>query len=116
MEQKRPRQAYLTRRETESTGEIVEVAAVAAPKLLAVLFDVRPKSKAFVRRRLTTRDGEPTEVVSLWLPLELSEGTDLTSGVPLRQGFREYLQARKGARFDHIVEQITAPMPSADEV
>ncbi|WP_372470337.1 UTRA domain-containing protein [Nonomuraea aurantiaca] len=54
--------------------------------------------------------------MSLWPPLELSEGTDLTSGEPLGQGFREHLQARKGVRFDHIMEQITARMPSAHEV
>jgi DNA-binding GntR family transcriptional regulator len=115
VEQKRPGQAYLIRPESESEGEVVEVGAVAVPNRLAVLLDVQPKSKAFIRRRLITREVEPTEVVSLWLPLELSEGTDLTSGEPLRQGFREHLQARKGVRFDHIVEQITARMPSADE-
>ncbi|MER6510344.1 GntR family transcriptional regulator [Nonomuraea sp. NPDC001636] len=115
VEQKRPGQAYLTKPETDATGEVVEVGAVTAPNRISALLDLQPKSKTFVRRRLITRDGEPTELVSLWLPLELSEGTDLTSGEPLRQGFREHLQARKGVRFDHIVEQITARMPSADE-
>jgi hypothetical protein len=104
---------YLTKPETDSAGEIVEVGAVAVPDRVGVLLNVQPKSKAFVRRRLITREGEPTELVSLWLPLELSEGTDLTSGEPLRQGFLEHLQARKGVRFDHIVEQITARMPTA---
>lgn len=115
VEQKRPGQAYLTKPETDTTGEVVEVGAVAVPNRIGVLLDVQPKSKVFVRRRLIVRDGEPTELVSLWLPLDLSGGTDLTSGEPLRQGFREHLQARKGVRFDHIVEQITARMPSAGE-
>lgn len=117
IEQKRPGQAYLTRPETDSTGEIIEVGAVAAPNRVAVLLDAQPKSKnkVFVRRRLIVLKGEPTELVSLWLPLELSEGTDLTSGEPLRQGLREHLQARKGVRFDHIVEQITARMPTTAE-
>ncbi|WP_049558925.1 GntR family transcriptional regulator [Nonomuraea sp. SBT364] len=115
VEQKRPGQAYLTRPEIDSAGEIVEVGAVTAPNRVGVLLDAQPKSKAFVRRRLITREGEPTELVSLWLPLELSEGTDLTSGDPLRQGFREHLQSRKSVRFDHIVEQITARLPTAEE-
>ncbi|GAA3475436.1 UTRA domain-containing protein [Nonomuraea roseola] len=51
----------------------------------------------------------------MWLPLELSEGTDLTSGEPLTQGLREHLKARKDVRFDHVVAKITARMPSADE-
>lgn len=115
IEQTRPGQAYLIRPETDSTGEIIEVGAVAAPNRVAVLLDVQPKSKVFARRRLIVREGKPTELVSLWLPLELSEGTDLTSGEPLPQGLREHLQARKGVRFDHIVEQITARMPTATE-
>ncbi|SET57297.1 GntR family transcriptional regulator [Nonomuraea wenchangensis] len=115
IEQKRPGQAYLTKPETDTAGEIVEVGAVAAPNRIAILLGVQPQSKVFVRRRLIVREGEPTELVALWLPLELSEGTDLTSGEPLRQGFREHLHARKGVRFDHIVEQITARMPSAGE-
>jgi DNA-binding GntR family transcriptional regulator len=115
IEQTRPGQAYLIRPETDSTGEIIEVGAVAAPNRVAVLLDVQPKSKVFARRRLIVREGKPTELVSLWLPLELSEGTDLTSGEPLRQGLREHLQARKGVRFDHIVEQITARMPTTAE-
>ncbi|MGW4792253.1 GntR family transcriptional regulator [Nonomuraea sp. NPDC004297] len=116
IEQKRPGQAYLTKPESDATGEVVEVGAVSAPNRISALLDVQPRSKVFVRRRLITRNGEPTELVALWLPLELSEGTDVTSGEPLRQGFREHLQARKGVRFDHVVEQITARMPSADEV
>jgi DNA-binding GntR family transcriptional regulator len=116
IEQKRPGQAYLTSPEADTSGEIVEVGAVTAPNRIAALLDLQPKSKAFVRRRLIVRDGEPTELVSLWLPLDLSSGTDLTSDEPLRQGYREHLQARKGVRFDHIVEQITARLPSAGEV
>jgi GntR family transcriptional regulator len=115
IEQKRPGQAYLTTPEADSTGDVVEVGAVTAPNRVGVLLDVQPKSKVFVRRRLIVRNAEPTELVSLWLPLDLSSGTDLTSGERLRQGLREHLQARKGVRFDHIVEQITARMPSADE-
>ncbi|MEV6155754.1 GntR family transcriptional regulator [Nonomuraea sp. NPDC052129] len=115
MEQKRPGQAYLTKPESDSASEVVEVGAVAVPNRVGVLLDVQAKSRVFVRRRLIVRDGEPTELVSLWLPLELSEGTDLTSGEPLREGIREHLKSRKGVRFDHVVEQITGRMPTAQE-
>ncbi|MFD8531368.1 GntR family transcriptional regulator [Streptosporangium canum] len=114
-EQPRPGQAYLTAPEIASAGEVIESAAVAAPNRIASLLGLAPKSKAFLRRRLVSRDGEPTEIVSVWVPLELSEGTDLTSAEPLPQGLREHLQARKGVRFDHIVEQITARMPATEE-
>ncbi|MFI6708489.1 GntR family transcriptional regulator [Nonomuraea sp. NPDC050478] len=73
IEQKRPGQTYLTQPEIDSTGEIVEVGAVAASNRVAVLLDAQPKNKAFIRRRLIVREG---------------------------------------VRFDHIVEQITARMPT----
>ncbi|MGW2214004.1 GntR family transcriptional regulator [Nonomuraea sp. NPDC001684] len=115
VESNRPGQAYLTNPETDTSGELVEAGAVALPNRVAVLLDAQPKSKAFLRRRLVVRDGKPSELVSLWLPLELSEGTDLTSGEALPQGVRQHLQSRKGVRFDHIMEQITARMPTAQE-
>ncbi|WP_166427441.1 UTRA domain-containing protein [Nonomuraea mesophila] len=82
---------------------------------MAALLKTAPTSKAFLRRRVVLRDGESSQLVSLWLPPELSEGIDLTSGEPLPQGIREHLTMRKGVRFDHIVEQITARMPTAQE-
>ncbi|MEU3163791.1 GntR family transcriptional regulator [Streptosporangium sp. NPDC006930] len=115
MEQPRPGQAYLTGPESASDGEVVEAAALAVPNRIAALLDIAPKSKAFLRRRLVSRASEPTEIVSVWLPLELSEGTDLTSADPLPEGLREHLRSRKGVRFDHIVEQIVARMPTTEE-
>ncbi|MGA4994725.1 GntR family transcriptional regulator [Nonomuraea bangladeshensis] len=115
VEPNRPGQAYLTNPETNTPGELIEAGAVALPNRVAALLDAQPKSKAFLRRRVVIRDGEPTEHVSLWLPLELSEGTSLTSGEPLCEGIREHLRSRKGVRFDHIVEQITARMPTTQE-
>lgn len=115
-EQSRTGHAYLTNAETHAPGELLEAGAVAAPNRVGALLDLRPKNKAFLRRRLVARGGEPSELVSLWLPLELSEGTDLTSAEPLEQGIRDHVQSRKGVRFDHVVEQVTARMPSADEV
>ncbi|WP_219460226.1 GntR family transcriptional regulator [Nonomuraea rhizosphaerae] len=115
VERNRPGQAYLIRPEAETSGEVVEVATVAAPNRIAALLELPSKSKAFVRRRLITDEGEPSMLVSVWLPAELSQGTDLTSAAPLPQGLHEHLQARKGVRFDHVAEQITARMPTAGE-
>ncbi|MFF4779591.1 GntR family transcriptional regulator [Microtetraspora fusca] len=114
-EQPRPGHAYLTTPEAASPGEVLEVGAQAVPNRVAALLDLPAKSRAFLRRRLVVRDGEPSEIVSFWLPLELSEGTDLTSADALADSVRNHLQARKGVRFDHIIEQITARMPATDE-
>ncbi|GAB3145907.1 GntR family transcriptional regulator [Microbispora hainanensis] len=114
LEQPRPGHAYLTSAETP-LAELLEVGAVTVPNRIAALLDLPPKSKAFLRRRLVSRGDEASEIVSLWLPLDLSEGTNLTSAEPLAQGIREHIQARKGVRFDHVIEQITARMPTSDE-
>jgi Transcriptional regulators len=116
LEQPRPGQAYLTAAEAVSPGEVVEAGTVAAPNRIAALLGLPAKSRVFLRRRLLTHDGEPSEIVSVWVPLDLSEGTDLTSAIPLPSGVREHLERRKGVRFDHVVEQITARMPTAGEV
>ncbi|GLW97021.1 GntR family transcriptional regulator [Microtetraspora sp. NBRC 16547] len=114
-EQPRPGHAYLTNPETASPGEVLEAGAQAVPNRVAALLDLPAKSRAFLRRRLVVRDGESSEIVSFWLPLDLSEGTDLTSADALPDSIRDHLRARKGMRFDHIIEQITARMPATDE-
>lgn len=115
LEHARAGQSRLAGPETEAAGEVVVAGAMTAPNRIAELLGVPQRSKLFLRRRLLSYDGEPSESVSLWLPPELSEGTDLTSIEPLRQGIREHLEARKGVTFDHVVEQITARMPTAEE-
>lgn len=116
MEQSRPGGVYLTRPETDSPGELLEAGVQSAPARITALLELEPGAKAFVRRRLLTRDGEPLQLVAVWLPVELAQGTDLTSAEPLPQGMRDHVQKRKGVRFDHVVEQITARMPTPAEV
>jgi GntR family transcriptional regulator len=101
--------------ESDLTGDIITAATVTAPNRPATLLGLGKRAKVFLRQRVIERDGEPSELVSLWLPVELSEGTDLTSGKPLTEGIREHLQSRKGVYPDHVVEQITARMPTAEE-
>lgn len=115
LEQIRAGQARLNGTEADMSGEVIAAGAVAAPKRIAALLDLAQRSKVFLRRRLLTFEGEPSEILSLWLPVELSEGTDLTSTQPLQHGVREHLENRKSVTFDHVVEQILARMPSTEE-
>jgi GntR family transcriptional regulator len=68
-----------------------------------------------MRQRLLTDAGEPIELVSAWLPLELAAGTELASPDLLGESIRHHLQARKKIRLDHAVEQITARHPGGEE-
>jgi DNA-binding GntR family transcriptional regulator len=49
------------------------------------------------------------------VPAVLAEGTDLASAEPLHGGVRGHLSRRKGVRVDHVLEQITARHPTAQE-
>jgi GntR family transcriptional regulator len=72
-------------------------------------------ARAFLRQRLLAEDGEPVELASLWLPLELAKGTDLASPDLLGESIRHHLQARKKVRLDHAVERISARKPTGEE-
>ncbi|CAM3695210.1 GntR family transcriptional regulator [Nocardiopsis rhodophaea] len=71
----------------------------------------------FLRRTVLVReDGDPSEVVTVWVPLDLANGTDLESAERIPEGLRRHLEKRKGVRFDHVLERITARMPTEDDV
>lgn len=115
LESARAGQVRLVGSEAAIPGEVLAAGAVDAPNRIRTLLDLDSSGKAFLRRRLLTADDAPSELLSLWLPLDLAEGTNLTSAVPLEQGVREHLESRKGVKFDHIIEHIVARMPTDDE-
>ena len=101
--------------ESELSGELVQAAVKLAPPHITALLGLQPGARAFVRQILLSQDGEPAELASSWLPLELAADTDLASADLLGESLRRHLQARKKIRLDHAVEQITARHPSSEE-
>ena len=55
------------------------------------------------------------ELASIWLPLEVAAGTDLSSPDLLGESIRRHLQVRKKLRLDHAVERISARKPTGEE-
>ena len=82
---------------------------------MTALLGLEPGAKAFLRQRLLEDDGEPAELASLWLPLELARGTDLASADLLGESIRQHLQVRKKLRLDHAVERVSARKPTGEE-
>jgi GntR family transcriptional regulator len=101
--------------ETELSGQLVQAGVKLAPRHITSLLGLDAGARAFVRQRLLTDDGEPVELVSAWLPLELAQGTGLASADLLDESIRQHLAARKKIRLDHAVEHITARHPSGEE-
>ena len=114
-ERTRPAHGVLELPEAELAGELVQAGVKLAPPHIAALLGLEPGARAFVRQRLLSEDGEPVELASAWLPLELAAGTDLASPDLLGESIRHHLQVRKKIRLDHAAEQITARHPVGDE-
>jgi len=67
------------------------------------------------RRRLLRREGEPSELVTWWLPVPLAAGTGLDADDAVRGGIRSLLARTGDVRIDHVIEQVTARRPAPDE-
>jgi GntR family transcriptional regulator len=107
--------AELDRDEASEAGELVEAAMAKPPARIAALLDAPQGEAMLCRRRLVRQDGEPSEVITWWVPAPLAEGTDLASPEPLTGGIRSHLARRKGVRIDHVLEQVTARHPVGQE-
>jgi DNA-binding GntR family transcriptional regulator len=114
-ERTRPAHDVLELPEAELSGELVQAGVKLAPPHVTSLLGLEPGARAFVRQRLLSEDGEPAELASAWVTLDLAKGTDLASPDPLAESLRHHLQARKKIRLDHAIEQITARHPSGEE-
>lgn len=114
-ERTRPAENTLELPETALSGELVQAGVKLAPAYVTALLGLEPGAKAFLRQRLLSDDGEPAELASLWLPLDLATGTDLASPELLGESIRHHLQSRKKVRLDHAVERISARKPTGEE-
>lgn len=111
----RPADDVLEMSEVELSGELVQAGVKLAPPHVTTLLGLEAGAKAFLRQRLLSGDGEPVELASVWLPLELAAGTDLASPDLLNESIRHHLRVRKRVRFDHATERITARRPAGEE-
>jgi len=94
---------------------IVDVGRAPTPPAVATLLRTPPDTPALLRRQLIERDGEPSELVSSWFPLDVAEGTDLAKPGPVPGGVHQHLHAVKRVRFDHVAERIRARLATAEE-
>jgi DNA-binding GntR family transcriptional regulator len=101
-------QAELDRDESREAGDLVSASKAPAPARIAALLNVRPGAELVSRRRLVRQDGEASEIVTWWLPVELAERAGLGGSEPVRGGIRSLVARAAGVRIDHVVEQVTA--------
>jgi DNA-binding GntR family transcriptional regulator len=114
-ERTRPGSDILELPEAELSGELVQAGVKTTPQHVSTLLGITPGAKAFLRQRLLSHDGQPVELASVWLPMDLAAGTDLASPDLLNESIRHHLRTRKKIRFDHATERITARHPLGEE-
>jgi DNA-binding GntR family transcriptional regulator len=114
-ERTRPAQGILELPETKLSGSLIQAGVKLAPAYVTTLLGLDQGARAFLRQRMLSDDGEPVELASVWLPLELAKGTDFASPDLLGESVRHHLQVRKKVRLDHAVERISARKPTGEE-
>ncbi|MEO3855613.1 GntR family transcriptional regulator [Acrocarpospora sp. B8E8] len=114
-EASRPGRAVLDRPEADEDGKTVAVGPHPAPVGVAQLLGIADKTPVMMRRLLFSDADRATELVTVWCPLELAEGTDLGRQEPLSVGIRQHLRAVKGLKLEHVAERLSARTPSAEE-
>src|SRR5215471_15908432 len=70
-ERTRPAQDVMELPEVELSGQLVQAGIKLAPAHVSALLGLKPGGRAFVRQRLLTDEGEPVELASAWLPLDV---------------------------------------------
>lgn len=113
-ERTRPGRQALENRES-ADSRVTEVGHVIAPDPVAAALKLKKGEAVLMRRLVIARDGEPSELVTSYFPLDIAHGTDLGIDRPLADGIRQHIESRHKVRYDHMTEQIAARLPLLDE-
>ncbi|MEV4216659.1 GntR family transcriptional regulator [Nonomuraea sp. NPDC049725] len=111
----RPGRAVLDRAEVDEGGSPIDAGTVPAPAHVAKLLGLSEQSPVMRRRVLFRESERPIDLVTIWCPAEVAEGTDLGDDEALAVGVRQHLQSAKGIKLQHVAERLSARHPSADE-
>lgn len=113
----RARDRYALLDEPEPAGvAVLSAGVVPAPRRAASVLGVEPDTPVVARRRLVAVDGlGPVELGTAYLSTELASGTEVGQPAALPDGLLRHLTTRKGLRFDHIAERLSARLPSDEE-
>jgi GntR family transcriptional regulator len=94
---------------------VLTVGPVAAPTRAAVALHLTQGEPVWARTRLVTAAREPVQLVTVYTPVDLAEGTQLARTTPLTVDPLAHLAAVKGVRFDYATDRIGARTPTAEE-
>lgn len=114
----RGRAAYLAELETDGRRpevEVLEVGRVKAPDEVAVWLQLAIGAEVVIRRRRYLADGEPMELATSYIPLDLAEGTPILEANTGPGGIYARLEER-GHELKRFSEEVASRMPTSEEV
>jgi GntR family transcriptional regulator len=115
LDARRPGEDALNRAESDETGDPIEVTRTSPPVRIGRILGIADDADVIARRRLVRLDGEPSELVTWWIPAAVADGSDLAGADPVPGGVRAHVARRKGVRIDHVLEQVIARHPVGEE-
>ncbi|MER7006664.1 GntR family transcriptional regulator [Dactylosporangium sp. NPDC000555] len=96
---------------------VLSAGPVPAPPRAAALLHIDIGDVVIARRRLVVAEAiGPVELSTAYVPEALAAGTVVGDPAPLREGLLTHLARRKDVTFDHVVERISARLPTAEEM
>lgn len=110
--------AFLAEAEAEGVSpgvEVLKVGPESADDAVSGRLGIDAGSKVLVRRRRYLADGDPVELATSYLPWDIAGGTDMTKKNPGPGGIYARLEDL-GHRLARFTEEVTARMPTPDEV
>jgi GntR family transcriptional regulator len=100
---------------TPFTVDVLYVGQGTVPDELAPRLRLKRGAKVVVRRRRYFAAGQPIEYATSYIPLDVAKGTPIVDDNPGPGGIYARMED-KGMVFERYDEEITARMPSEDEV
>jgi GntR family transcriptional regulator len=94
---------------------VLSVGPVPAPTRAAVALQLVEGEPVWARTRLVTAAREAVQLVTVYTPVDLAEGTQLVRGTALTVDPLAHLAAVKGVRFDYATDRIGARTATPDE-
>jgi len=101
--------------EEARSNRIVKAGRTPVPAAVAEAVGVPEGSPAIMRQRLVLDDGQPSELVTLWFPLDVADGTDLGDEQPISIGASEHVQMVKQVRPSRVSERLCARLATDEE-
>jgi GntR family transcriptional regulator len=96
--------------------KVVSAGPVLAPPRAAAGLEIPAGTAVIARCRVVSHEQlGPIEVSTLYLPVELAAGTQVSNPVPLAEGVLVHLTRLRAVEFDHAVQRVSAKLPTPDE-